>query len=234
MLSFIIPTLNEEKHIEQLLKCLTKQIDKNDEVIVVDSFSKDKTADVAKKYHAKVVLRPKQGVGLARTEGAKEAKNDILVFLDCDCILAPDYVKRLKANFAKKDLEALGGFDLYSSNSKIWEFIYNFYSLCVFTLVRIIYIITGKYWFAANNCAMRKELFFKVGGYRSVIMEDTDFMHRAPPNRKVKYDWKVVLTLSDRRFKQDGFFRTVLLWIRSDFSALFGKGIDVMKGYTKN
>lgn len=234
MLSFIIPTLNEEKHIAILLANLTPQLSKEDEVIVVDSFSKDKTAAVAKKYGAKVVLRPKQGVGLARTEGAKEAKNSIFVFLDCDCVLAQDYVRRLKNNFAKSDLEAVGGFDLYSSDSKIWEFIYNSYSLAVFTLVRIIHLITGKYWFAANNCAIRKELFFKVGGYRSVIMEDTDFMHRAPANRKVKYDWKVVLTLSDRRFKQDGFFRTVALWVWSDISALCGKGIDVMKGYTKN
>jgi glycosyltransferase involved in cell wall biosynthesis len=234
MLSFIIPTLNEEKNIERLLKCLVKQVGKGDEIIVVDSHSKDNTTTIAKKYGAKVILRPKQGVGLARTEGAKEAKNDIFVFFDCDCTLAPDFVKRLKNHFSDKKIEAVGGFDLYESDSKIWEFIYNTYSLFVYTVVRVLHLITGKYWFAANNCTMRRELFFKVGGYRSVIMEDTDFMHRAPSNRNVKYDWKLKLTLSDRRFKQDGFFRTVGLWIWSDICALFGKGIDVMKGYTKN
>ncbi|MFH1785245.1 MAG: glycosyltransferase [Candidatus Micrarchaeota archaeon] len=234
MLSFIIPTLNEEKNVERLLKNLVKQIDKKDEIIIVDSHSKDNTASVAKKYGAKVVLRPKQGVGLARTEGAKEAKNDVFVFFDCDCVLSPDFVQRLKKHFSNKDVPAVCGFDLYESDSKIWKFIYNLYSLKVFWLVRIIHLITGKYWIAANNCAMRKELFFKVGGYRSVIMEDTDFMHRAPPNRKVVYDFKLVATLSDRRFKEDGFFRTVALWIWSDICALFGKGIDVMKGYTKN
>jgi len=234
MLSFIIPTLNEEKNVERLLKSITPQISKDDEIIVVDSYSKDATVEISKKYGAKVILRPKQGVGLARTEGAKEASNDILVFFDCDCILSNGFVNRLKKHFANPDVPAVGGFDLYESDSKIWEWIYNFYSLIVFLPVRIIHIITGKYWIPANNCAMRKELFFKVGGYRSVIMEDTDFMHRAPANRKVVYDWKLVLTLSDRRFKQDGFFRTVALWIWSDIAALCGKGIDVMKGYTKN
>src|SRR5271157_5540648 len=73
MLTFIVPTLNEEKHIDEALKGLKPQLSGNDEVIVVDAHSKDRTAEIAARHGAKVILRPKKGVGIARTEGAKEA-----------------------------------------------------------------------------------------------------------------------------------------------------------------
>lgn len=233
MLSFIIPTLNEEKHLSELLPLLTKQLEKGDEIIIVDADSKDHTADIAKKFGIKVVTKPKRGVGIARTEGAKEAKNDILVFLDADCNPSENFTKQLKKHFTNKKVLAVGGLDLYHSDSKTWKTVYNSYSLIVFHIVRLNHFMTGKYWVPANNCAIRKDTFFSVGGYRSVICEDTDLMARLPPSKQVIYDRSLVMTLSDRRFKQDGFFRTVALWGWSNVSAIMGKGIDVMKGYTK-
>jgi glycosyltransferase involved in cell wall biosynthesis len=233
MLSFIVPTLNEERHIEEILKSLNPQLDSGDEVIVVDANSKDRTAEIAKFNGAKVLLRPKQGVGLARTEGAKEAKNDILVFIDADCVIPSDFAPRIRSHFKKESVVAVGGLDLYESDSRVLGTIYNSYSVGVFHLVRLNHFMTGKYWVPANNCAIRKDVFFSVGGYRSVICEDTDLMQRLPPSRNIIYDQKLVMKLSDRRFKSDGFFKTVALWGWSNVSAMSGKGVDVMKGYTK-
>ncbi len=233
MLSFIIPTLNEEKHMLPLMKGLSGQLEGSDEIIVVDAHSKDGTAGIAESFGAKVILRPKKGVGLARTEGAKEARNDILVFLDADCNPSADFARRLKRHFSSRSVLAVGGLDLYDSDSKAWKTVYNTYSVGVFHLVRLNHFLTGKYWVPANNCAIRREIFFSVGGYRSVICEDTDLMARLPPSRDVVYDRNLVLTLSDRRFRQDGFFRTVALWGWSNVSAMAGKGVDVLGGYTK-
>src|SRR5208283_5958614 len=99
MLSYIVPTLNEEEHIDSILKSLKPQLDGDDEVIVVDANSTDKTTQIAKKHGAKVLLRPKKGVGVARTEGAKEAKNSILVFIDADCVVPQDFSSRIKDHF---------------------------------------------------------------------------------------------------------------------------------------
>ena len=128
---------------------------------------------------------------------------------------------------------AVGGLDLYECDSRVMGTIYNSYSVGVFHLVRLNHFLTGKYWVPANNCAIRKDVFFSVGGYRSVICEDTDLMARLPPSRDIVYDSKLVMMLSDRRFKSDGFFRTVALWGWSNISAMMGGGVDVMKGYTK-
>lgn len=234
MLSIIIPTLNEEKHLHGLMVSLKPQLAPGDEVIVVDSHSKDKTTEVAKNHGARVVLKPKKGVGLARTEGAREASNDILVFLDADAVVPPGFTARIRKHFADEGVKAVGGLDLYQSDSRLWKMTYDTFSLGVLQSNHLIHLVTGKFWIPANNCAMRKDLFFSVGGYRSVICEDTDFMARCPPTRKVVYDANLTLTLSDRRFKEAGFFRTVALWGWSNIAAFVSDGVDVMKGYTKD
>ncbi|NYZ73962.1 glycosyltransferase [Candidatus Micrarchaeota archaeon] len=234
MLSIIIPTLNEEEHIRALLASLKPQLAPGDEVIVVDSHSKDRTADVAKEHGARILLRAKKGVGLARTEGAKEAANDILVFIDADATLPDDFTGRIRKHFSDRKVMAVGGLDLYHSDSKLWKLAYDTFSAGVLQSNHLIHIATGKFWIPANNCAMRKDLFFSIGGYRSVICEDTDFMARCPPTKGIVYDTKLRLTLSDRRFKEAGFFRTVALWGWSNVAAFVSDGVDVMKGYTKN
>jgi len=233
MLSFIIPTYNEEKNIGQLIDALNSQIKNGDEIIVVDSYSKDRTVDIAQGKGAKVVLQPKMGIGAAKTEGARSAGNGLIVMLDADCVPAPDFVARIKKHFGQRpDLVALCGLDLYSSDSGFWRMIYNSYSIVVFWLGKAFHLITGKYWLAANNCVIRKDIFFSVGGYRSVVCEDNDLMTRLPASRNVAYDRKIVVTLSDRRFREGGFFRTVLMWAVADAKAWLGSGKDA-KSYRK-
>lgn len=227
MLSIIIPTFNEEAHVGRLIDELNKQKQVEDEIIIVDGYSTDKTAQIAKEKGAKVILQEKKGIGLAKTEGSKNAKNDLLVHLDCDCSPHPEFLTRIKDHFkTNQDLIALCGVDLYSSDSKFWKTIYNAYSVPVFWLAKITHKITGKYWLAANNNVIRKDIFFSVGGYRSVVCEDNDLMRRLPASKHVKYDSELVVTLSDRRFKEDGFFRTVLLWTGANIKVWLGRGMS--------
>jgi len=51
--SIVIPTLNEEKYLPNLLNDLTKQKEKDFEIIVVDGKSEDRTIDIAIKYKKK-------------------------------------------------------------------------------------------------------------------------------------------------------------------------------------
>jgi hypothetical protein len=48
----------------------------------------------------------------------------------------------------------------------------------------------------------------------------------------MKYDRFLRVWLSDRRFRSDGFVRTVLLWAQSDLRVLDGEGFD-SAGYRK-
>lgn len=79
----IIPAFNEEKNLGQVIKDI-KNYEILNEIIVVDNASTDNTAQVAKQCGAKVVFCEDKGKGYAMEKGLKEAKNEIVVFLDAD------------------------------------------------------------------------------------------------------------------------------------------------------
>ncbi len=226
MLSIIVPTLNEKDNIDKLITHLKRQMEEEDEIIVVDAYSTDGTRDIVNKHGAKLVLQKPMGIGLAKTEGAKHAKNDIFVFLDADCVPSGNFLHGMRDHFRNKEILAVGGLDLYESDSGIWKFLYDTFSRIVFYWAMLTHKVTGKYWIAANNSAYRRDVFFSVGGLRSVICEDVDMMRRLPASKNVIYDSKLVLTISDRRFRERGFFRTMGLWLWSDILIILGKGAD--------
>ncbi len=83
MITVIIPTLNEEKTIAQIVAfCL--QSKNVSEVIVVDDNSSDQTANLASQAGARVMLSKKMGKGISMKEGILEASNEVILFLDGD------------------------------------------------------------------------------------------------------------------------------------------------------
>ena len=81
-ISVIIPTYNEESVILDCLRSLASQSLKDFEIIVVDDGSTDTT--VEKLEDVMVLHQNHLGAGAARNLGAKQAKGDILVFVDAD------------------------------------------------------------------------------------------------------------------------------------------------------
>jgi len=82
----IVPALNEEANVGNVLKVLlnSKYLD---EIILVDDGSTDKTAEVAEKLGAKVVKLPKNtGKGNAILCGTKAISAEIIVFFDADLV----------------------------------------------------------------------------------------------------------------------------------------------------
>jgi glycosyltransferase involved in cell wall biosynthesis len=83
-ISVIIPALNEEESIGQVLNDIPGEI--VEKVIVVDNGSNDNTVTVAQSLGASVVLEPLKGYGAACLRGISMLKQDtdIVVFLDAD------------------------------------------------------------------------------------------------------------------------------------------------------
>lgn len=92
IISAIIPTKNEEKTIENIVKKTLKYVD---EVLVIDGHSEDNTVILAKRAGAKVILDDGKGKGAAMRLGIKVAQGDILVFLDADGSHDPDDIPKL-------------------------------------------------------------------------------------------------------------------------------------------
>lgn len=93
--SVIIPAYNEEKHIGKCLSSLLNQDYQNLEIIVVDDGSKDGTKEIVKEHPVKLLVQNHKGAGAARNNGAKEAKGEILVFVDADQFFDKSYVSEL-------------------------------------------------------------------------------------------------------------------------------------------
>ena len=95
-ISIIIPSYNSERFITRCLTSLTSQkADIENEIIVADS-SKDDTPKIIKEKFpsVKLIQLDKQALpGAARNFGAREAKGDILAFIDSDCIAHPDWIR---------------------------------------------------------------------------------------------------------------------------------------------
>jgi dolichol-phosphate mannosyltransferase len=77
----VIPARNEELSIADIIERVKPFCD---EVVVVDGHSKDRTAQIACGYGARVVSDNKKGKGDAVRVGAFAAEYDTVVFLDAD------------------------------------------------------------------------------------------------------------------------------------------------------
>ncbi len=77
----VIPCLNEEEGIRQVLSRIPEFVD---EVIVVDNASTDGTAEVAQSMGARVIREQVRGYGRAYKTGLLAAQGDVIVTLDGD------------------------------------------------------------------------------------------------------------------------------------------------------
>jgi glycosyltransferase involved in cell wall biosynthesis len=94
-ISVIIPALNEEATIGQVVAAVPREI--AHEVIVADNGSDDDTADRARRAGARVVREPRRGYGRACRAGVRaiDARCAIIVFLDGDGSDRPEMMGRL-------------------------------------------------------------------------------------------------------------------------------------------
>jgi glucosyl-3-phosphoglycerate synthase len=83
MISVIVPALNEEKTIGNVVRfCLSHKL--VSEVLVVDDDSKDNTVKEAWNAGGSVIMSTMLGKGRSMKDGIDYAKNEIVVFLDAD------------------------------------------------------------------------------------------------------------------------------------------------------
>lgn len=83
MVSVIIPTLNEEKRIGEIVR-FCKRSDLVHEVIVIDDGSYDKTIECASNAGARVYLSSMLGKGTSMYDGLWYVQTDIILYLDGD------------------------------------------------------------------------------------------------------------------------------------------------------
>jgi glycosyltransferase involved in cell wall biosynthesis len=212
MISVIIPTFNEEENIAQCLVSLCHQtLPRNEyEIIVVDGGSKDATCEIAGKYADKVFTQTSRKVGGARNDGVKVAKGDIIATTDADCILPRDWIQRIGEDFKNPAVV-----QLYGPVYPIEEGLGNKFSLFLAnTFSRIGYYSRTFYYTLGCNTAFRKDAFEKAGMYRCIDAgDDLEIAMRVKDLGKIRFDGRLRVGFSMRRYQKFGTFQSIYEWI---------------------
>lgn len=205
--SIVIPTLNEERYIPKILKCLEKQTFRDFEVIVCDGASNDKTIAVTKKFENRlpkltILQNNRRNVAYQRNSGAKIAKGVYLQFMDADVSVKKDYLEKLYGNLVNKDIPVATTWLLPDSKHPIDEAMILLTNLVIETSRFIDFPLAPGF-----NIIFKREVFFEVGGFPEdlKLAEDHEIVRRA--NRK-GYQMAVFkqpqMTASLRRLRKEG------------------------------
>jgi glycosyltransferase involved in cell wall biosynthesis len=228
--SIIVPTLNEEKLIQQLLEVLSLDALKkkyNFEIIISDGGSTDATIDIAKKYADLVLMHdPKttQNIALGRNLGAHSAKGDILFFYNGDIL--PENMdlvfETVESKFENSDYLAMTcNVKVFPNQQKIIDVIfltfYNYY----FHLLNIIGLGMGR-----GEChIIKKNVFTELNGYDENLAagEDFDLFKRIRRKGKILFARNLVVFESPRRYRKLGHFRIFFTWLINSVYIIFAK-----------
>lgn len=110
--SIVIRCYNEEQHIGRLLSGLMQQIEKNFEIIVVDSGSTDATVSIAFRYPVKVLsIKPENfSFGSSLNLGCQAARGDFIVIVSAHTYpVYQDWLERLLEPFGNPQVALVYG-----------------------------------------------------------------------------------------------------------------------------
>jgi len=201
--SIIIPTLNEEKFLPNLLKDLSQQTFSDFEIIVADSQSKDKTTQIAKRFNKiQVIASQKASVAHQRNLGGKTASGKYLLFIDADTRLPPYFLEGIRYRLATKKPDIFTTWVSQNSHQRT--------NKAIAALMNLLLEAGNFVKFPGAYGAMmgcKKNVFLDLKGFDTdlVFQEDTDLVQKAVKEGyqfTVFRDPKYVFSL--RRFQKEG------------------------------
>lgn len=118
--SIIVPVYNRPDEVNELLESLTRQEEKDFEVVIVEDGSKTPCQKVCDQYAGRLDLhyfmKPNSGPGQSRNYGAERAKGDYLLILDSDVVLPEGYLTAISKELDREPADAFGGPDCAHSS----------------------------------------------------------------------------------------------------------------------
>ncbi|MEK7514209.1 MAG: glycosyltransferase [Patescibacteria group bacterium] len=231
MISFIIPTFNEETTIRQTIEGL-KRLSLPHEIIVSDDNSADNTVPIVRSLTDKIVIYPgpgRQTTAAGRNDGTKLASGEFIVFFDAGSVIKnPDvFFAQALENFNNPNIVGITGC------LKVFPEKATFFDKLVFGVLNLNYRIMNnvfKKGVAAGKFQMvRKSAFNMVGGFNIKLpaAEDSEFFRRLSKVGRTYFDPRLIVFHGARRARQIGWPRLLWSWfINSIWVAFFGKSFS--------
>lgn len=204
--SIIIPSLNEEINLPILLESLSKQTNRDFEVIINDSGSKDRTKELAMLLTDSVpnlnfIEYVTKNVSQARNHGATLAKSEWLIFFDADVEVEANFIEGIENHIKKNNLDALTVWNRPKTN--------NIKGVITLNMLNTSMTLFQKIKPAANGpcIIIKKSLFQSLKGFDESIFfgEDFDLIQRAnKKNARFAVFTSPILYVSTRRFEKEG------------------------------
>jgi len=167
-LSVIIPTYNRAEILLKTLRAFESQsLDRKDfEILILNDGSPDNTSQVVKDFasgsqlNIRLFDHDNQGVAKNRNRGIKEAKADIVLFMNDDMMPASSDVLEKHLHNVSKDVACLGRIDWHPElkRTEVMEYLSPSGPLFNFSLIRDFNDCGGAYFFA-TNLSMHKRWF---------------------------------------------------------------------------
>jgi GT2 family glycosyltransferase len=173
--SIIIPHYRDMERLDRCLTALAPQVSGLEVVVVDNDSGLDFTAIKAAHPWARFVTEPEKGAAAARNRGVRETTSDTLLFIDADCVPAPDWVAQSISALPKGDVVS-GRVDTFDEGTGPRTGAQAFET--VFAFRQKDYI--EKQGFAVTaNLATSRRVFEAVGDFRVGLSEDKDWCQRA-------------------------------------------------------
>jgi N-acetylglucosaminyltransferase len=178
-LTVIVPAHNEEQGLPATLDALHRQTVPPEEIIVVDDGSTDRTGQLAASYGA-TVLRPPRNLGSkakAQNHALPHCRTDLVLAVDADTVLAPDYIEKIKPAFDDPQVAVAAGNVQTRFTRTVWERGRSIEYLFGFHWHRPIQNGANSPVVCSGCCsAFRRETLSAFGGFpERTIVEDMDF-----------------------------------------------------------
>lgn len=175
--SIIISTYNRDDYLDSVLRSVAAlEYDKSEfELVLVNNNSTDYTPDICRAFaenypqiNFTYAIEQRQGLSFARNRGIKEAKGDILVFIDDDAFVFPDYLTELEKFFSSHESVIAGGGRIYpkwESRKPRWMSKYLMPLVSVIDLGNEVTYFKNRQFPIGANMAFRRKAYEKYGDF---------------------------------------------------------------------
>ncbi len=202
--SIVVPARNEEQNIRNCIESLAMNSYPKDkyEIIAVDDRSTDQTLEILNKLNLAIdnlcvvainetnKIQSLKGKPGALQYGINNAKGEIILMTDADCIVGPEWIRTIVNEFADKDVALVASFTNVIGN-KIFDKIQAVEWVYMHTMASAGVGLNQPLGCYGNNLSFRKKDFDALGGYSGIdfsVTEDLALLQAmVSSGKKIRY-----------------------------------------------